>query len=278
MRSPNILPLSCVVVACAWVLASCGQEPAPEPAPTPAPSTGDEAPQQSASQQMWHHFWDIIQARDAVIGARLADVGPPLTRIASGDFGMDMPPDWMKWIEQMQEKAKQGAQAESLQAAALAVSTVAAECADCHRTTGGGPKLEGDTRGYKPEGTGLSEAMARHAWAAEELWLGMTAPRHEAWMRGATALASMKLPQDEPTLRAEGEAQAVPAAADQAGSDSAAAAPASDGSDSPLWQKLEEMRALGKRAQQAAQPAEKTAIYADMIAHCASCHQQAGFR
>jgi mono/diheme cytochrome c family protein len=219
---------------------------------------------------MWHHFWDIIQARDAVIGARLKDVGPPLTRIASGEFGMDMPPDWMKWVEQMQEKAKQGAQAESLQAAALAVSTVAAECADCHRTTGGGPKLEGDTRGYKPEGTGLAEAMARHAWAAEELWLGMTAPRHEAWMRGATALASMKLPQDEPPPPAEGEAEAA------APEPAASAAPAADAS-SPLWQKLEEMRALGKRAEQAAQPAEKTAIYAEMIAHCASCHQQAGF-
>ncbi|MDD9939008.1 MAG: hypothetical protein OXT09_35800 [Myxococcales bacterium] len=256
--------------ALSMIALGCGAPPEPAPAPAPEASTGEEAEAVPAGQQMWHHFWDIIKARDAVIGARLGDVNAPMSRIASGEFGMDVPPDWMNWIEDMQAQAKKGASPASLSEAAVAVSTVAGACADCHRTTGGGPKLEGDTRGYKPDGTGLSEAMARHAWAAEELWLGMTAPRHEAWMRGATALASMELPQDEPPLGAEPPAEA-------AAEGEAAEPPAPAPETSPLWQDLEKMRALGKRAEQAGQPAEKTAVYAEMLAQCAGCHAAAGF-
>ncbi|MGD8862405.1 MAG: hypothetical protein PVI30_20505 [Myxococcales bacterium] len=265
--------------------ASCSSEPQ-EPASSPSTS-GDEAggqpsgesaeaePKETVSQKMWHHFWDVVNARDAVIGARLSAVKKPLQRVADGDYGdTEMPPDWKHWVEDMQQKAAEGAQAQTLADAAKAVSQLAGACADCHRTTGGGPELEGDTEGYHPAGEGLTEAMHRHVWAAEELWLGLTEPRHEAWVRGAQALAEMPLPQDEPEA-AEVEAQAGTTEAEADAQ--AEAAPAADEPKSPLWAELEKMRALGKRAVDAAQPSDKVAIYADMLTQCGVCHAAAGF-
>jgi cytochrome c2 len=162
------------------------------------------------------------------------------------------------------------------------VAAVATQCAECHRATRGGPALEGDVSGYHPSTTGLREAMARHVWAAEELWLGMTAPRHEAWIRGAKALAEMPLPGDPPAPDAEGE----PASEDGAGVAATPAAPADAASEpgmdagaeaqatgnTGIWGELEAIRALGVRAEDAAQPAQKAAVYAEILTACAQCH------
>src|SRR4029077_2367140 len=49
--------------------------------------------------------------------------------------------------------------------------------------------------GYDPQGQkGLEEKMARHQFAADELWLGLTGPSHEDWVEGAGALMNIQGP------------------------------------------------------------------------------------
>ncbi len=89
--------------------------------------------------------------------------------------------------------------------------------------------------------------MQRHAWGVEQLWLGLTAPSHEAWARGAQAIMEDPMTEEEAAALAEEDNAALTA-------------------------HLEELRVLGTQAHEAGQPAEKARAYANLIAKCAICH------
>jgi cytochrome c553 len=76
------------------------------------------------------------------------------------------------------------------------------------------------------------EGMLLHAFGTEQLWLGLTAANRATWMRGASIIA-------------ENEAGGA---------------------------EMEALRALARRALEAAHPAERAEIYGNLIAECASCH------
>jgi hypothetical protein len=241
-----------------FVLASsCAGSRAAAPAPAsanPAAKPPVTQPNDEAGAKMWHHFWDVVDARDAVIAGDLERVRPPLLRLAQAKHGIDdMPHDWLPWIDDMEAKAARAAQATTLAEAAHGVAAVTQSCGDCHRATRGGPHMVvGDVQEFDAHGrTGLRGAMAQHVWAAEELWLGMTVPHHESWAAGAKALASTPLPP------AQGDADAP--------SDAATI-------DPELHQKLEAVRAMGDLALAAGQPAEMTKVYGELIARCGDCH------
>jgi hypothetical protein len=46
---------------------------------------------------------------------------------------------------------------------------------------------------------------ADHRWAADELWLGMTVPLHQAWVRGSAALIDSPLHAPPPSDDAAAE-------------------------------------------------------------------------
>jgi cytochrome c553 len=228
------------------LLCSCGSsEPA---APASQPSSGAEVatgPTPTMDRKMWHHFWDVADARDAVIGGDPAGVHVPLERLAAGTFGVeDMPPDWLPWAEEMQQEAARGAGAKTIAEAANVVAAVAQRCGDCHRATRGGPAMEDDLQTFDAHGrTGLKGAMAQHVWASEELWLGMTVPHHQSWVAGAKALSETPLPQ----LKTEGV-------------------------DAAMQAKLDAVRAMGERALAAGTPVEMARVYGELIAACGTCH------
>lgn len=205
------------------------------PGETPAPASGPDG--------MWHHFWDVAEARDAVIGGELEGVKAPLLRLAESELPGG-PGDAA--MTELKAHAKQGTEAVSLAQAALSVAQVAGQCAACHESTQGGPRLDGDVQGYRSaQSTGLGEAMLRHVWSAEELWLGLTVPNDAAWARGAKALAETALPSEKP--------------ADQAAA-------------TKLDQKLAAVWELGARAEQASSRGERVALFGELIAACGDCH------
>ncbi|MDH5674438.1 MAG: hypothetical protein OEZ06_20090 [Myxococcales bacterium] len=278
LRHP--IATSIPTLACALLL-SCGGSQAGRPGPCEAgrPGCGEPAPEpaaaveednsdpQSAADKMWHHFWDVMHARDAVVAGELEAVRDPLQRIADGKWGMEIPNDWRDWIGEMQAQAQKGAGAKSLEEAAVAVTAVATQCGECHRTTRGGPRADANVEGYAAsdgEGASLKLRMARHVWAVEQLWLGLTVPDHPAWMKGAEALVAKAEPTAEEAAAGSGTAE-TPAAEE-------AEAP----EPSPMQQSFAALEDLGKRALEAGQPAAKGKLYAELLARCSSCHRDSG--
>jgi hypothetical protein len=218
------------------VVAGCG---GPQP-PAAAETSAEEETAAPASQRMREHFVDVGFARDAVVAGDIEGVRAPLRRIAAAEYGSDLPPDWREWVREMQQWAGHYADVPDLPAAAFAVAELTETCADCHRTTLGGPTIEESTEPAHSED--LHGRMVAHAWGIEQLWLGLTAPSHEAWVRGAAAIIGDPMtPEGAPI-------------------------------DDALATELEEVRALGRRAQDAGQPARKANVYAQLIAQCADCH------
>jgi len=250
------------------LIAACATTQSPPPEGPPTATVVDE-PAPPANEEMQFHFWDVAEARDAVIQADLEGVRAPLLRIAEGTYGDDMPSDWRTWIEEMQTQARAGAQVKTLEEAAQAVAKLSGTCAECHRTTKAGPVLSDDAPGYQPRGEGLPERMQRHMFAAEALWAGLTAPQHQAWSRGARALSELPMPEEAGPQAEQGETEAEQEGADADEGSADAPAPLS-----PFVAKLDAIRALGDRADAAAQPSEKVAVYGEILTHCSSCHAQ----
>lgn len=260
MRVPAVWISLSVSIASA---ACSSGEPA---APAPEPSSGAEtasAPTPAMDRKMWHHFFAVADARDAVVVGDVELVREPLARIAARSFGVDeMPPDWLPWAEEMQQEAARGAQVTTIEQAAQVVAAVAQRCGDCHRATRGGPELTNDVQAFEAQGrTRVARAMAQHVWASEELWLGMTVPHHQSWVAGAKALSETPLP----PLRAEPGAE--PAEAPPEGA-------ADEGVDAEMQADLDAVRALGPRALAAGKPFEMTAVYAELLARCGNCHAE----
>jgi cytochrome c553 len=250
MARPTLLVL--LLAACA-----APKPPPREPAPEP-----EARPLSGQSAAMWHHFWDVAVARDAVISGSVADARAPLLRVAAGESNEPVPADWLPWIDDMRREAQKAEQAETLSAMASVVTAVSAQCAECHRTTRGGPEVNVESLEYKSPERGLSGVMARHAFAADELWVGLTAPSYSSWVRGARALGEFPVPGLE---------------AFETASDAGAGANTHDEevrADPGMLDKLRAVRALGLKAEAAGQPFEQTQVFSELIALCGECHRE----
>lgn len=223
----------------------------------------------TASDTMWHHFVDVGQARDAVIGGQLEKARMPFNRLAAGDYGTSTRPEWAPDLERMQAAARRGAEAKDLLGAARAAAAVAGHCGACHQARGKGPEMQGRPQGYRPRGhAGLSEDMRRQVWAAEEMWLGITVPLDAAWQRGAQTLAGRDAA--APVQPVDG---GVPGGADVA-SEPAPSSPSPPPSETQ--QAVVGLRALGERAVAVSTAAEREVLYAELIAQCGGCHVEKG--
>lgn len=247
MLRPTLLVALLATCACATP-----KPPPREPEPQPA-----ARPLSGQSAAMWHHFWDVAVARDAVISGSVTDARAPLLRVAAGESNEPVPSDWLPWIDDMRREAQKAAQAETLSAMANVVTAVSAQCAECHRTTRGGPEVNVESLEYKSPDRGLSDVMTRHAFAADELWVGLTAPSYSSWVRGARALGEFPVPGLE------------------AGPDADASTHEGGARPDPgMLDKLRAVRTLGLKAEAAGQPFEQTQVFSELIALCGECHRE----
>lgn len=265
----------------------CGSESASgavraEESPPPAAATSPEPT--AASRRMHDEFFDSQAARRSVIAGDLAAVRPALERLANRQYADELPLDWMPWIEDLQATARKGMEARSLGEAAVAVAALGQSCADCHSATKGGPGEEPASTKYDAAGaTGLEERMARHLWSAEELWLGLIGPRHTSWSRGAAALMNITIPKLVTLKGAPATSDQRPTGEGRLADETSPAEPSHAGAvltpeGANLDPALEELRALGQRADKAAIGLERQQIYAETIERCGTCHAHLGLK
>lgn len=275
--------MRCTVVGCVLLTLSCSSPQTSSPTrsePTSGSSRG------APSQPGHHHFWVVRQARDAVIHGDLAAAKGKLERIADGELGEEIPSDWTVWIEEMQEEAARAQRARSLKAVAGIVTSVASRCGDCHRSQARGPARLGLERleqlSHIPGG--IEPEHADHRWASEQLWLGMTIPLHQAWVRGSRALTRSPLhgePEqragDAPDPKSSDNRQGAPsgnllASPAQADPSLVAPDPGAPGRPPAVAKGLRALVGVGERIYEAGRPLPMARAYADYIARCDSCH------
>jgi cytochrome c553 len=233
---------------------------------------------------MLDHFADATRARDAVIAGRVQDVSAPLDRLAAAPAVGDLPSDWVPWFDEMRQVAARGARSTTLAAAAQEVAALGATCGECHRTTAGGPDNVLAPE-YNPAGArGLREKMARHRFAADELWIGLTGPAHQAWSTGASALMNINVPSlvthrgdpatEDRAPSGQGDLQGTPDPAMPAQTEGDAQREPTPAGTVDLDPELRALRALGVRADRATVAADKQQVFAEVIARCGACHAE----
>jgi cytochrome c553 len=207
----------------------------------------EPAPPIGIDRYMYGHFVIATWSRDALMHGAVDLVRQPLRELASFDYGPILPVRWMARITTFQETAMRTARAQTLEAAATGIATLAIQCGACHDAERGVP-YEGPEILAAPPPTGsLLDRMDIHILAADQMWTGLVVPSDEDWNAGAQALA--RLPNaftDEPKTSAA------------------------------FAERVEAVRRLGTAALDAGSATERADVYARLLVACAGCHPVEG--
>lgn len=242
----------------ALVLASCwGQEGPSTSAPPPTPPRKERAGQAAEDQPaaaraprhlMAEHLAAATKARDAVIrGDHDAAMGPLAWLAAHEPPAEELPRGWERYLAAVQAHARAGESAQTLPDAAEAVAKIGRECGACHASMGAAPAFSSEP---VPGGSGFSDHMARHQWAADRMWEGLIQPDGDRWRSGAMTFLEDPLHQ----LDAPGSAPAPAAVA-------------------RLGQRLHD---LGEAGLGTVEEAEQVALYGEVLTACGTCHGATG--
>jgi len=235
--------LAAVAAACS---ASPG-EPPEEPEPAASSGGGEEDTPQTLQGHMAANFDLALRARDGVIAGSLIQAREAAVKLAETDYSVMLPPDWMPGVERMQGTARELAVVEDLKGAADRVAALAASCGDCHA------RLELDMGSQAADaprlGFGKAEdmqaRMLRHQHAADGFWFGLSVPSDSAWRSGAQTLL------DAPMTPTDHAGKPV---------------------DARLAERVEEVRAIARRALQVTTLEDRAAVYGEFLGTCSSCH------
>lgn len=245
-----------VLLSSALVVGACGDEesssagpaaPAPAVEPTPSSQPGD-GPRSDTPlpEQMEAHFVEATSARDAIIRGDADAARAAFATLAEIPPTASYPPSWSPQLAPFRAAAARASHASDLDALALEMGRLTNTCADCHRAVGAELQLDESTT--PPSAADPATHMQRHQWAAARMWEGLMAPADDRYTAGAGALVEAPL---EPSNIAEN--QTVPA-------EVAALA--------------ERVHMLGRNASAASDPTQRAQFYGELLATCASCHQQ----
>lgn len=240
----------------AWVAllaaVGCGEEEGPKTLPEPA-AQETSAPERDRPSEvemvasMEGHYNVVILAHDALLQGDLEAFRSQLAQVPEQRLPDASPEAWLPFHEGLQAAALGGASASDLDAAATSLAQVVLACGTCHAALGMGPVYpspppdDGDTL--------VENVMREHQWATERLWEGVTGPREDAWMRGASSLAvSQTFAEANPELILTDE----------------------------LRLRDQELREIGERAMSTTALDQRAAVYGRLLATCGGCHQLAG--
>ena len=198
---------------------------------------------------MTEHFLHIVRIRDAVSGGNYQATRTPARWLAEKGATSNVPHEWGPMVSKLREASAAVVEAGNLSEVAGAFGPVVHSCGDCHRQLVVTVELPGGVKAAAPVGDGFEQRMARHDWALKQMWFGLIAPNDDAWLSGATAVASDTLhPPKGPAMPSD--AKELEAIADS-------------------------LKELGGRAAAANTGQERAALYSDMLLKCVACHDQA---
>lgn len=196
--------------------------------------------------RMVGHYENVSRLYAEAAAGRLDGVRREANELLARETGEGLPVKVSALVEELRTYAGLAARAPDVTSAASAVARVAASCGSCHQEMDRHLKYEAVTG--PPEGdTPVATRMLRHWWAADRLWDGLVGPSDEAWRAGAGVLRDAPLYTDELTHDVE-QYEAV----------------------TKLAWKVHE---IGARAGAVLSPADRAALYGELLASCASCHR-----
>ncbi len=194
---------------------------------------------------MHQHFHDVGEIQLALISGNLVSTRELAKQVRAG-FQGPQPQGWAPFIERSVASAEMLEVTDDLNMAARLAATLANTCGDCHRAheltvvehVAAPPPREEDR---------FSDFMVQHRWAADRMWEGLIAPSDEAWLAGASVLATTELtPEDVgERLVLTPEIETI----------------------------LRQIRSDASSAGSATSAEERQELYGSFLAGCASCHR-----
>jgi len=234
-------------------LAACGGGAAEAPART----SGDEVaqapvaakaapPEPDLAAHMQASFWMAVRAREALIAGDLRSAQRAADALVQQDYTQLLPADWMHWVFQLKQQARELSMAPDLASASQELGRIALTCGACHDLHQRGPaRVRPEPEPWRDPPEQLDERMLRHQIGAEQIWDGLVLPSEQAFRSGTITLT--RAPLNPPLL---GEQPIEPS----------------------LQARIEEIRGLARAARSATSYDERGRVYGELIARCASCH------
>jgi mono/diheme cytochrome c family protein len=199
--------------------------------------------------QMRDHAAHAAAMRDAVTRADLDAAKREARTLAELHVEGGAEPAWRERLDAMNAAASRVAAAKDLAETCRELAGVARTCGDCHATLGG-PGHVHVVDEPPDDAPGVVPRMKRHEWGAARLWDGLIAPSNHTWKQGARVLMDAPL---EPEALTPGKSP-VPAIGTLATS----------------------VHDLGRKARVVEAPADRAAIFAELMTTCSACHQRLG--
>jgi hypothetical protein len=211
---------------------------------SPAPGDAREA---TIRAQMQGHERLGDAMRDAVARGDLVEAKGEAKLLTELRIGGPTGGLWKQRLDAMRAAAVQVAGANDLMDASRDVGAVARTCGDCHTLFGRPGVVAGET---SAQASGVRAYMQRHQWAAQRLWDGLVVPSDDAWRSGALAVTEDPLAPDQLT---PGKSP-VP----------------------KVGELIQSVHDLGHKALTVDRVDARAALYGEMLATCAACHQWLG--
>jgi mono/diheme cytochrome c family protein len=193
--------------------------------------------------RMRHHFSDVMVVHDAVIRGDLAAVRQPALKLAQVAMPADMPASAEPFVADLRQAGARAAEAKTVEAAARATVAMVTACANCHRTVGTFPS---PPMPVPRDLGGIVGHMQEHQLALDDMLLGLMIPSASHWREGADRLRVAPL------------------------------LPATIGHDQKLTDDIRKAdvrtHQLAEQALKAEDVADRTEVYAQVIANCSQCH------
>ena len=196
---------------------------------------------------MQQHMQRISQIRTAVIRGDLNALQRPATWLARHEPAPQASILFVPFILSMQDHASEILEAQTVIDAAMDVSVIATDCANCHIASE--VNIDFGNAADPPAWSDMESHMQRHQWAIDRLWEGLIGPSDASWSRGVRMLAEAPLYGTEPVW----DESVV-------GGDEMA----------------RRVHMLGREAATALLPHARAAIYGEMLGVCADCHTRTG--
>lgn len=214
-----------------------------------APALLAEGPDESVAEHMHQHLSAMRAMQVFIIAGQLDGMREPAVWIEEHEATPGLPGDWQPYVAQLRQYAGQAAEARHLVFGAAAVSEMARVCGDCHLANS---VQAGVDVGMEPpaDRASVTSQMLRHMWAVNRMWAGLISPSDDAWTEGAEVLANVRL--------------------------DAADISASDEVEPKVSFLLERAREIGAEGQVAEDRKSRSALYGELLALCADCHNLTG--
>jgi cytochrome c553 len=193
---------------------------------------------------MIRHFGPTVALQSAIVVGELPAAKRAAENLISRLNTEKHPVEWGPSLNEVRDAAKAVTRAETLEAAATATAHLGFACGKCHDNLDV-PFDEVALPLTTTPPADLPQAMHRHLRAADDLWLSLLGASDERWAVGAANLAQANV------------------------------YPIEEGATSDTMRATAtRFHALAEVAQTTRAPAERAALYGNLLGTCARCHSE----